>query len=43
MPGGGLYSLDFAIDVAFNKYGLHLPLERQARCFWVAAISDAKS
>lgn|GEM_PF-7011080 len=31
MPGGGLYSLDFAIDVAFNKYSLHLPLERQAR------------
>jgi len=31
MPGGGLYSLDFAIDVAFSKYGLHLPLERQAR------------
>ena len=31
MPGGGLYSLDFAIDVAFNKYGLHLPLERQVR------------
>jgi transposase len=31
MPGGGLYSLDFAIDVAFSKYGLHMPLERQAR------------
>jgi len=31
MPGGGLYSLDFAIDVAFHKYGLHLPLERQVR------------
>jgi transposase len=31
MPGGGLYSLDFAIDVAFSKYGLHLPLERQVR------------
>lgn len=31
MPGGGLYSLDFAIEVAFGKYGLHLPLERQAR------------
>lgn len=31
MPGGGLYSLDFAIDVAFGKYGLHLPLERQVR------------
>jgi transposase len=31
MPGGGLYSLDFAIEVAFSKYGLHLPLERQAR------------
>lgn len=30
MPGGGLYSLDFAIQVAFSKYGLHLPLERQA-------------
>ena len=31
MPGGGLYSLDFAIEVAFSKYGLHLPLERQVR------------
>jgi transposase len=31
MPGGGLNSLDFAIDVAFHKYGLHLPLERQVR------------
>ena len=31
MPGGGLYSLDFAIHVAFGKYGLHLPLERQVR------------
>ncbi|MEY4581490.1 MAG: hypothetical protein RL701_6193 [Pseudomonadota bacterium] len=31
MPGGGLYSLDFAIDVAFSKYALHMPLERQAR------------
>jgi transposase len=31
MPGGGLYSLDFAIEVAFGKYGLHIPLERQAR------------
>jgi transposase len=31
MPGGGLYSIDFAIDVAFSKYGLHLPLERQVR------------
>jgi transposase len=31
MPGGGLYSLNFAIEVAFSKYGLHLPLERQAR------------
>lgn len=31
LPGGGLYSIDFAIDVAFSKYGLHLPLERQVR------------
>jgi transposase len=31
MPGGGLYSLDFAIHVAFGKYSLHLPLERQVR------------
>jgi len=31
MPGGGLYSLEFAIQVALGKYGLHLPLERQAR------------
>jgi transposase len=31
MPGGGLYSIDFAIDAAFGKYGLHLPLERQVR------------
>lgn len=31
MPGGGLYSLDFAIHVALGKYDLHLPLERQAR------------
>jgi transposase len=31
MPGGGLYSVDFAIEVAFQKYGLHMPLERQVR------------
>lgn len=31
MPGGGLYSIDFAIDVAFTKYGLRLPLQRQVR------------
>ena len=31
MPGGGLYSLDFAIEVVLGKYWMHLPLERQAR------------
>jgi len=31
MPGGGLYSLDFVIEVVLGKYWLHLPLERQAR------------
>ncbi|MFO7571422.1 MAG: IS66 family transposase [Gaiellaceae bacterium] len=28
---GARYSEDFAIDVAFRKYGLHLPLARQER------------
>lgn len=36
MPGGGLYSIDFAIDVALSKYGMHLPLERQVR--WMMQI-----
>ena len=31
LPGGGLYSLDFVIQVVLDKYWLHLPLERQAR------------
>ena len=26
---GGRYSLDFAVHVAVQKYGDHLPLERQ--------------
>jgi hypothetical protein len=29
-PGGGLYSIDFSIDVAFSRYGPHLPLEQRA-------------
>jgi transposase len=28
---GSRYSIDFAIDVAINKYGFHMPLERQRR------------
>lgn len=31
LPGGGRHSLDFAIEVAVNKWCLHLPLERQVR------------
>ncbi|MDB4988300.1 MAG: hypothetical protein JWN04_3478 [Myxococcaceae bacterium] len=31
MPGGGSYSLDFAIEVAVAKYLDHTPLERQVR------------
>lgn len=31
LPGGGLYSIDFAIEVVLGKYWMHLPLERQAR------------
>jgi len=43
MPGGGLYSLDFAIDVAFHKYGLHLPLERQARWMMLQGLEMSSS
>jgi transposase len=43
MPGGGLYSLDFAIEVAFSKYGLHLPLERQARWMTQQGIEMSSS
>lgn len=28
---GSRYSIDFALDVAINKYGFHMPLERQRR------------
>lgn len=31
LPGGGRYSLDFAIEVAFHKWCAHSPLERQVR------------
>jgi transposase len=31
LPGGGRYSIDFAIEVATSKYLDHLPLERQVR------------
>lgn len=31
LPGGGLYSIDFVIEVVLGKYWMHLPLERQAR------------
>ena len=31
LPGGGRYSLDFAIEVAFEKWCAHSPLERQVR------------
>jgi transposase len=31
LPGGGRYSLNFAIEVAFDKWGAHTPLERQVR------------
>lgn len=43
MPGGGLYSLDFAIAVAFDKYGMHLPLERQARCMMQQGLDMSSS
>lgn len=28
---GSRYSIDFAVDVVINKYGFHMPLERQRR------------
>lgn len=31
LPGGGLYSIDFVIEVVLGKYWLHLPLDRQAK------------
>ena len=31
LPGGGRYSLDFAIEVAVSKHCDHMPLERQVR------------
>lgn len=31
LPGGGRYSLDFAVEVAFEKWCAHSPLERQVR------------
>jgi transposase len=31
LPGGGRYSIDFAIEVAFEKWCAHSPLERQVR------------
>jgi transposase len=31
LPGGGRYSLDFAIEVTFEKWCAHSPLERQVR------------
>ena len=30
---GGRYSVEFAVDVALQKYGFHLPLARQARMY----------
>lgn len=31
LPGGGRYSVDFAVEVAFEKWCAHSPLERQVR------------
>lgn len=31
---GGHYSLAFAVEVALQKYGYHLPLERQVKMMW---------
>lgn len=31
LPGGGRYSIDFAVEVAFEKWCAHSPLERQVR------------
>lgn len=31
LRAGSRYSIDFAVDVAINKYGFHMPLERQRR------------
>lgn len=31
LRSGSRYSIDFAVDVALNKYGFHMPLERQRR------------
>jgi transposase len=43
MPGGGLYSLDFAIEIALGKYGMHLPLERQARWMMQSGLDISSS
>ena len=43
MPGGGLYSLDFAIEVAQGKYGMHLPLERQSRWMMQSGLDISSS
>lgn len=31
LRAGSRYSIDFALDVVINKYGFHMPLERQRR------------
>ena len=31
LRAGSRYSIEFAVDVAINKYGFHMPLERQRR------------
>ncbi len=31
---GGRYSLEFAVEIALQKYCYHLPLERQVRMMW---------
>ncbi len=31
LRSGSRYSIEFAVDVAINKYGFHMPLERQRR------------
>lgn len=38
MPGGR-YSPSFAVEVAVDKYGLHLPLERQSRAMKTAGLT----
>jgi transposase len=34
LVAGGRYSVEFAVEIALQKYAYHLPLERQVRMMW---------